>query len=328
MRQRSELRTVFIRSCCLCSLATVLGLLLAPTAVTAAPPLSMEREEAFLSAFRDSLAIWHDLPDSIRKEKADILFRPYGVEEIRQICAAGNESERAGRLAQAFVEAKLTGDPFSARELSSLIADRSLGPLCHKELIQYVGKHRSSFDEAEGATLAEAILQLADTSGYPEGIRNQLEVAAAALSKNDDVFERMRSYGSSQSAALQMQGARMMTVSHDPRATALLLDYLDRNLRDRRMPEGKILIEAARKLEGEVYQRMVEFLPLAQSFEDRQSVLQAVAYTQDPRAMGVLLREYGDSLSGVRDSTSSLPRGEERGRYFWLWRCKITSTAK
>ena len=196
-----------------------------------------------------------------------------------------------------------------------------MGPLCQKALVQHVAKHKDSYSRGESEILAESILRLADTAGYPEGIRSQLEVAAASLSRTDDVLRRMQTYGSSSSENLVTQGARMMAASGDPRATGLLMDLLGRYARNSRMLSGKVLIDVGMKLGPQGYTPILAFLSLARDPQERVAVLQSAAYTQDPRAMGLLLREYGDSLRGIRDSTSSAVSPEEKARYFWLLHC-------
>jgi hypothetical protein len=264
---------------------------------------------------------WRELSEAERQRRVQQTLAPYGVEDVCRLCRDSESSVPAGRLANSFLEVKLYGSPFTAKELARLIEDKTVGPICHKVLVKHVGQHKEEFSAADGEVLATALLQLADGSGYPEGIRNQLEVAAASLSHGEEAIKRMRTYSASASDELLMQASRMMCASRDPRAMPLLLDVLGRRARAGVMVPGKLLIETASKLRGPSYEAVVRFLPLSRNDQERQDVLHALAYSGDFRVMPLLLQAYDDSLTGIRDWTSRDTSKEERGKYFHLWHC-------
>lgn len=293
----------------------------APLAPQARPlaPFPASPEATALAQFADSVRAWKGLPEDELRSRARRFFRPYGVDDVRRLCRSAGEGEGSARLAKTFLQAMLTGDPLPARDLALLIGDPSMGHDCHEVLVKHVGQRKESYQGEDAELLADAFLRLADGADYPVGIRNQLEMAAATLSREDAVLERIRTYAASSAEDLQLQALRMMNTSRDPRATAELLDYLAARAREKRLPPTKALIETGLRKGPQAYDPIARFLPLASLPEDRANVLIALSHTQDLRALPLVLHEFGDSLTGIQIREKA--EEEERSRYFQLWRC-------
>jgi hypothetical protein len=292
------------------------ALLLAGIALPAAAA-----EPAEIGAFRDSLAAWRRFDEPVRTEKARAFLEPIGVERFRDLCRACGKNESEDMQVQSFLRAKLHYQPFSPLELGSMIDDVSVGALCHKELVKHVREHKQEYDEADAEVLGAAMLRLADQAGYPEGIRRQLEMAGAALAQDDAVLARMKTYIGSSDDAVVAHGAKMLTVSRHPQAEGLLLDLLTRRTRDKRPLPANTLIDCGRAFKAKAFEPLLLSLSMIADPEERYGALQAIAYTEDPRALRVVLRAYEDSAAGIRDWTSRDTGKEERPKYFWLWHC-------
>ncbi|MDM7915380.1 MAG: hypothetical protein QUU85_08965, partial [Candidatus Eisenbacteria bacterium] len=192
---------------------------------------------------------------------------------------------------------------------------------CHKEAIAYVSSKRDSFPPEDGRILGDAMLSLADHSSYPPGVRSQIEMAAAYLSSEDSILTRIRAYAGSSSPALQALATDMMAESRDPRANRLLLDQLAKYRKGDVPPPGRLLIAAGMKMKGSAYDALLAIFRETTDAELRRAALQGLAYSGDARAIGLLLEEYGDDQTGIRDSASSIPDRAELGRYQDLWYC-------
>lgn len=286
------------------------------------PQTSATPEDSLLKAFTDSLAAWKVFPESVRVARARVMFRPYGLDDICRVCRQATQGgPGADRRATMFLQAKIFGSPLPSRDIGRLMVDPTLGLPCEKVLLNYIGRSEPKYRQSERDSLSTVLLQLADTPGYDDHMRDQLEVAAASLGQTDEVIQRMQAYGATSSDMLLAHAVRMMSVSHDPRSIGLLSDLIESRARNGQMIDGKTLLAAARKLKEKAADHILDFLPLAQSPEDHRSVIEAAANTENPKVIPLLLHEYGDSLSGIRDRTDAINTVEDKERYYWLWSC-------
>jgi len=113
----------------------------------------------------------------------------------------------------------------------------------------------------------------------------------------------------------------MMAESKDPRAADLMLRVLQGYIERRTFPPGRALIGAGMRLGPRAFPLLLSFYQMAKEFDLRRVPLEGICRTQDPRALSVLLDEYGDQTTGIRDRTSEITDRKEKDRYFDLWHC-------
>jgi|AMFO01.1.fsa_nt_gi hypothetical protein len=276
--------------------------------------------ERVLRAWSDSLKAWQALPDSLRREKAKQFLAGISLERIRKICQEEMPAELE-RTLKGFMKARLEAAPLSALDLAALLSDVEVKAPCHQGIVLFLSHNRERYDTPENAeVLARAMLDLADESGYPEGIRHQLEMGAAYFSSSDLLYRRMLAYRDSGDARQQVWAVDLMWESRDPRARKLLRETLE--IYWRRGPSKALyraMTKAAERLGPEVFPTLAAIFREAPDPDTWRAALEALGRCRAPRAMGIILAAYGDSATGIRDRTDEIVDRAEYSRYYHLW---------
>lgn len=276
--------------------------------------------ENLIAVWRDSIMTWKDLSREEVSERNSRFMAGVRFEELLAACRAVDATSADSRMMEGLLKQGLDDLDLSATELATILRDPGVDTPCHKGILMYLSHAKSTFVGARGDTLAPALLELADRGNYEPGVRAQFEMAAAFLSTSDAIYERIRDFSESQSPEVRASAFDMMIESRDPRTAALLKKTLERYVTERRIPPGRVLTGAGRRLGSDGVVPLVAFLALSDDFNNvRRLVLEGLAGTQDPQGYSYLIDEYGDRETGVRDSTSSIENPVVKNRYFGLW---------
>ena len=73
--------------------------------------MSVSEASALLSAFRDSLSRWKDLPEAGRVQRTRLLFQPYGVDELQNLARSAGKNEQAAVWPGTFSRPNSRGNP-------------------------------------------------------------------------------------------------------------------------------------------------------------------------------------------------------------------------
>lgn len=279
-----------------------------------------------LAAWQDSGKVWAALPEDAQEARAKKFLSAFHVSDFQRLCreaASGDAADMPG-----FLALKLLVDPLPAADLSILLEDLGLGDGCHKAVVQHLGRARDSFQGDDRERLADALLKLADESGYAKGIKNQLESAAASFTSRDELLERMRSYSSSEDENVQLHGIKLMSLSADPRARDLMKEFVQRYTDRGKVPSARVLVYLGETLGSDAFEDLLSFREGLQTEEERFHVLRAMAHTRDPRVFPLLLEAYNDRSTGILNNTFALEDKAERSRHFRLWvLCRVLEPA-
>ncbi len=295
-------------------LALAIGL---PAEPAAATEVSIE---ALTATWRDSISAWADKPEGVRRERATRFFAGVSVAHLIRLCSAEpGEGPSSPGSVSGLLEARMRLSPLMFDEIIEILDDLDVQAHCQKTLIRHISLMKETLSRPERETAAEVMLRIADSEGQSPSVRNQLEIAAAELSIQDAVLQRMLTYVDSRAEDLRLQGFSMMVHSRDPRANDILFERLHLLRKQGELPPVSVLIMLGTAKGREAYDILFSFYEMSTREDHLRGATHGMAHSGDPRFMAVLLGLYDDEDTGIRDATSELPDRDERNRHFNLW---------
>lgn len=273
------------------------------------------------AAWADSNRVWQGMPDADRRAHMRAFFTPFQGGDLCRICRESAGAKETERVAEGFLRAKFESVPPTTEELVALLQDLTVGPGCHKVVVQFLSRTKDSYSQVDGDRIGQALLGLADHAAYPVGVETMLEVAAAHLSRADALLSRIEKYAASPQPDERMRAIDMMAESKDPRAADLMERTIEDYHRKGLMPSPRILVAAGIRLGSRAYPFLEWCLVTTSDEPTRMKALEGLAHTKDPRAMRRLLAAYGDSLTGIQDVVPNALDRATKEHYFQLWYC-------
>jgi len=276
-----------------------------------------------LSSWQVYIETLRDLPQEERVRKSLAFFGWIPWEQICDWCSEGSpgvaDPEEESALEQ-LVDSKLRASAPDVNALADLLTNPDIVAACQRAAVRYISRERERFvGRPEAKILAEAFLMLAD-SGEPDGgIRFSLERGAICLWASDELMRRMLTHCRSGDRMRMEQGVTMLGQSRDERAADSLVAFVEELAEAGTHPWvlGKALTAAAKTCGPRAFDAIEGIWRTAPDSTLRRAALIALSRTGDWRVHSILLAEYGDSESGIADSTHAST--DRRGFYWDLW---------
>jgi hypothetical protein len=287
----------------------------------------------------DSLELrWRELTEAVRDvsyaerlERTTAFLQAIPWDQIAHYC--GDYSDEFGPDRQQFLAGLVDGmlrrtEPPVAN-LAAMIADPEMNTACQGAVAKFISARRDSFAaRPDGALLGQAFFALAESGTRAPQMTRDCYAAAASLWAGEPLMQRMMADARHLDESTAMRGIDMLVSSCDPTATdslqAVLAEYRRAGRLGKPLRKGitMLAVRGGPERFGFLLEAYRECPPTADA-ELRNGLLLALARTQHAGAYAVILDAYGDSASGVADSTWALKDVDmERYRaYYWLWHC-------